>query len=206
MRLYRPLSVLKLVYPEAVFRVNTDRQVLFLTFDDGPDPLTTSGILRILGDHNIKATFFCNGSRSEKHPDQMTLIISQGHTVGNHGYDHPDGWCTDTGKYIEDIRKGSEFTSNVLFRPPYGRIRPSQYRHFIRTYSIIFWDIMTYDYDNRMTPERILSMLKKRIRPGSVIVFHDKASSSVLSILNDFIIYASGKGFTFLPLTGSGKE
>jgi len=206
MRLYRPLFILKLFYPEALFRVKTDESILFLTFDDGPDPGTTPRILTILDKHNIKATFFCNGVSSGRFPELMGEIVSTGHIIGNHGYSHPDGWRTNTVKYIEDIGKASGFTSDFIFRPPYGRIRLQQYRKLKRKYRIVFWDIMTYDYDYRMNPGRISMMLKNKIRPGSVIVFHDKATSSVLSILDDFIYYAIGKGYSFGTLSGSGKE
>lgn len=91
-------------------------------------------------------------------------------------------------------------------RPPYGRIRPSQYSELSKNYRIFFWDLMPYDFDSRMTGKKVLNILKKRIRTGSVIVLHDKASSSVLSFLEEFIKYAKDKGYRFVIPPFSGKE
>jgi peptidoglycan/xylan/chitin deacetylase (PgdA/CDA1 family) len=205
MRLFRPFFVLRLIYPEAIFRVTTTKE-LCLTFDDGPDPDTTPHILEILEGSNVKAVFFCSGKEAEKFPELVNLIVSKGHIIGNHGYNHLSGRKTNVSAYIENAERAEEFTSTGLFRPSYGRIRPAQYHALIKKYRIVFWDLMPYDFDEKMDSERVLNMLKKKIRPGSVIVLHDKTSSSCLSFLAEFIKYAENIGYKFVTLPLSGKK
>ena len=206
MRLYRPPGLIRMFYPGAVFRMKTKRKELFITFDDGPDPASTPHILDILAEHKIKAVFFCSGKKVETHPDLISLIKSYGHIVGNHGYEHNDGWRTGKKDYLENVSLASGFTSGYLFRPPYGRITLSQFRSLAGKYSVVFWDLMPHDYDNRMSSVKILTVLRRKIRNGSVIVLHDTKNSSVLTFLDDFIREAGGMGYAFQQLPVSGKE
>lgn len=204
MRLFRPFPLLRLVYPEAVFRITTTAKELCLTFDDGPHPETTPEILDILESYILKAAFFCNGREAEKYPGLVDLIVSKGHVIGNHGYDHLSGWKTNVRDYIENALRAEKFTSSTLFRPPYGRIRQSQYRELKKKYRIVFWDLMPYDFDEKIGGKRAFYILKEKIRPGSIIVLHDRATSSCFSFLADFIKYAEKNGYKFVttPLSG----
>lgn len=206
MRLYRPPGPIRMFYPGAVFRIKTKRKELFITFDDGPDPASTPHILDILAEHNIKAVFFCSGKKAETHPDLISLIKSYGHIVGNHGYEHYDGWQTGKKDYLENVSLASGFTSGNLFRPPYGRITLSQFRSLAGKYRVVFWDLMPHDYDKRMSGVKILTVLRRKIRNGSVIVLHDTKNSSFLTFLDDFILEAEGMGYAFQQLPVSGKE
>ena len=132
MRFFRPCFVAGWIYPEALFRIKTTEKLLYLTFDDGPDPESTPVLLEILEKHNIKVIFFCNGRAAEKYPELIGQIKSQGHLIGNHGYNHLDGWRTSTEKYIADVENAAGFTSSDLFRPPYGRLSLGQYRKLKR--------------------------------------------------------------------------
>jgi peptidoglycan-N-acetylglucosamine deacetylase len=195
-----------LIWPRVVSRIKTQGKEICLTFDDGPDPNTTPGILDLLGKHNISALFFCTGQKAERFPELKERIISGGHKVGNHGYFHLDGWKTSRDEYLDNIKRASSFTSDYLFRPPYGRMKLSQYRDLIKTYRIIGWDLMPYDFDNSMGMADILEILKKKIRPGSVVVLHDNGRSMILPILDEFIDYALIKGYKYILLEFSGKE
>ena len=93
--------------------------------------------------------------------------------------------------------KGRDVTSGKFFRPPYGRLRIRQYRILERTMRIVFWDIMPYDFDKKMSPETSYSILSHRARPGSVIVLHDKPESHALVYLDRFIRSSLEKGYTF---------
>jgi peptidoglycan/xylan/chitin deacetylase (PgdA/CDA1 family) len=125
------------------------------------------------------------------------MILESGHLIGNHTYSHTDGWRTSSNDYLNDISKASKFSSGKLFRPPYGHLRLRQYRILKKEFKIIFWDLMPYDFDVRFGKERALNVLKKKIRPGSIIVLHDKPSSSALVFLEEFILYARGIGYEF---------
>jgi peptidoglycan/xylan/chitin deacetylase (PgdA/CDA1 family) len=186
------------LYPGSVFRIKTNEKLLCLTFDDGPDPASTPQILEILGKHNIKGIFFCNGRAAENYRELMDLIVAGGHSIGNHAYTHPDGWRTGSQGYIADVSKASRFTSTTLFRPPYGRLRIKQFRILRGKYNIVFWDIMPYDFDVNFGSEKSLRILKKLIRPGSIIVLHDNPGSSALKFLPEFIDYAMTNGYEFV--------
>jgi peptidoglycan/xylan/chitin deacetylase (PgdA/CDA1 family) len=196
MRLFRPVFFSGWLYPEAVFRIRTTEKVLYLTFDDGPDPVSTPRLLDILKTFNIKALFFCDGRAAEKFPDLINQIRSEGHQIGNHGYSHFDGWHTDTDKYINDITRASDYTSDKIFRPPYGRLSIKQ-KNLLKSCKIVFWDIMAYDFDATFGSAKSLGVLKKRKRPGSIIVLHDTPSSCANMILEEFIKYALSEGYRF---------
>jgi len=197
MRLFRPCFVAGYFYPEAFFRIETNEKLLFLSFDDGPDPETTPVLIEILKKYGIKAMFFCDGRAAEKYPELIEQIKSECHLLGNHGYNHLNGWTTSAKRYINDINQAAEFTSSALFRPPYGRIGFRQYRKLKRKFKIIFWDIMPYDFDMSFGPEKVLKVLQKKVRSGSIIVFHDQSRSMVLKLLPEFIDSSMAKGFRF---------
>ncbi len=198
MRFFRPCLISGWLYPGAVFRMKTEEKLLCLTFDDGPDPDSTPQILEILDKFNIRGIFFCDGKAAEKYVDLVNLITEKGHVIGNHGYAHPDGWKTRSDKYIEDVSKGSAYTSTTLFRPPYGHMKFKQYRILKKKYKVIFWDLMPYDFDLNFGTEKSLYILRKKLRPGSIIVLHDTSSSPANLILTGFIEYALKKNYKFV--------
>ncbi len=200
MRLFRPCFFSGWLYPGALFRLKTSEKVIYLTFDDGPDPGSTSELLDILNNYNIKAFFFCDGKAAEKYPELVRKIIINGHSIGNHGYNHLNGWKTSTAKYCNDFYCASQFTSDNLLRPPYGRIRFSQFRQLRRQFRIIFWDVMPYDFDKSFGAERSLAVLNKKLRPGSIIVLHDTRHSTWKYFLKVFIEISISKGYRFAEI------
>jgi peptidoglycan-N-acetylglucosamine deacetylase len=197
MRFFRPGWIAGCIYPGALFRIDTKEKLLYLTFDDGPDPDSTPALLGLLSSRQIRCIFFCNGKNAEKHPELLSAILSGGHSIGNHGYSHPDGWKTKTVTYIEDAGKAEKVTSGSLFRPPFGRMKPAQFRLLRKKYRIVLWDLMPYDFDRSFGSENVLKILKTRIRTGSVIALHDSRHSCALEILPEFIDYAVGEGYRF---------
>jgi len=103
MRLFRPCFIAGWIFPEAMFRIGTDEKIISLTFDDGPDPASTPVLLDLLGRHNIKALFFCNGRNAENHPSLMQRILSEGHIAGNHTWSHLNGWTSSVKNYLDDV-------------------------------------------------------------------------------------------------------
>ncbi len=194
-----------IIYPDAIYRLGGVGKKVYLTFDDGPDPESTPRILDILKASGIKATFFCTGSRVMASPGLFARIAAEGHTVGNHGYSHLNGLKTPVRAYCADVLKGRDITCSNLFRPPYGRLRVRQYRILERSMRIVFWDLMPYDFDQGMTEDESYSVLTRRLKPGSVIVLHDKASSSALLYLERFLKKAIAEGYTFGSVDDSSK-
>ncbi len=201
MRLFRPGFLAGWLYPEAIFRIRTTEKVLYLTFDDGPDPVSTPRLLDILKTYDIKALFFCDGRAAEKFPDLINQIRKEGHLIGNHGYSHFDGWHTDSDKYIKDIIRASYFTSDKIFRPPFGRLSVKQKKRLLKSYKLVFWDLMPYDFDKSFGNGKSMRILKDKIRPGSIIVLHDTPASCANKILSDFITFAVASGYRFGLIT-----
>jgi peptidoglycan-N-acetylglucosamine deacetylase len=198
MRLFRPGFFLFWFFPDSIFRIKTKEKVLCLTFDDGPDPVSTLQIIEILRRYNVKALFFCNGKKAENNPELVEAIRSGGHIIGNHGFEHLDGWCTSLKCYLNNVSLAAKFTSEKLFRPPYGHIRRNQYLKLKTSFRIMFWDVMPFDFDNSFGRENSLRVLKNKVRSGSVIVLHDDHNSTAISFLGDFIDFSIGAGYRFI--------
>ncbi len=197
-RLYRPLFISQCIYRKALFRLKTRERTLCLTFDDGPSPGSTERILELLGESGIKAVFFCTGSRASSNPGLMNMIRSANHLIGNHGYNHISGFSSGTEDYLKNCTDASKLTSDKIFRPPFGRMKISQYKKLSDMFSIVMWDLMSYDFDRNLGAERSLAVLKKKIRPGSIIVLHDKPESTVQEFLEEFIKYCMKEGYRFV--------
>ena len=130
---------------------------IFLTFDDGPVPEITPRVLEILDQFNAKATFFCVGDNVSKYPEVYKQVIDAGHTTGNHTFHHLSGWKTPLEEYLADIELCNQLVSSKLFRPPYGRIRPSYIAPLKSNYQIIMWTVLSGDFDVESSPEKVLN-------------------------------------------------
>lgn len=165
--------ILPAITPFITWRVKTAKQVVYLTFDDGPNPLVTRWVLEQLQTYNAKATFFCVGDNVQRYPDTYGEILKMGHITGNHSFNHLNGWNTNNESYFDNISKCRELVNSDLFRPPFGRITLSQSRELRKQYRIIMWDILSRDFERNLDTSESLSAMIKGIRNGSVIVFHD---------------------------------
>lgn len=185
-----------------IWDVDTENKSIFLTFDDGPNPLTTPVIMEILDKFQAKASFFCLGKNVEQHPALFDSLKKSGHSVGNHTFSHLNGWKTHTKDYLTDIEKSNNIIGSLLFRPPYGRIKPSQTRILRKKYHIVMWSILSGDFDMNVSSEKCLQNSLRFIKPGSIIVFHDslKAIQKVTTVLPEFLKITTDQGFSFYPL------
>jgi len=192
-RLLRPL------WGKVVWRKDPSKKVIYLTFDDGPVPEVTPLVLDLLDEYNIKATFFCVGENVQKHPDTFAQVMSRGHKVGNHTFNHLKGFSVTDEEYYDNIDKAAELIDSKLFRPPYGRITGKQMKKLRDRYTIIMWDVITHDYNKNLSPETIMRTIKRYSRNGSLVVFHDsiKAKENLLAVLPLAIEYWKSKGYTF---------
>ena len=190
-------EILKSVIKNVVWRINPAKKVIYLTFDDGPNPGVTPQVLDILDRFEVKATFFCVGENVSRFPDVFDEVKRRGHTVGNHTFNHLKGFEYSTDDYVRNVKKASEFIDSRLFRPPHGQIKPSQIKALKDDYLIIMWDFITYDYDKRIDPEKIIAEVKKRSRNGSIVVFHDslKAEKNVLQVLPEALRFWKENGY-----------
>ncbi len=159
-----------------------------------------------------KATFFCIGKNIEANSAIFKRILKEGHSIGNHTYDHLNGWKHQNKTYLANIQKCSDVLlaegihlkskNKMLFRPPYGKLKPSQYRILKDDYRIIMWDVLTYDFDLNMPKGRVLKVALKHTEEGSIVVFHDslKAQSKIEYALPRVLEHFSREGYTFAAL------
>ena len=194
-RILRPLIGRNLVWRKK----SSSSKVVYLTFDDGPTPEITRLVLDLLDEYGIKATFFCVGENVEKYPDIYNDILARGHKTGNHTFNHLKGFKTKTEKYVENVRRASEYIESNLFRPPHGQIKRKQRKQLQNDYKIIMWDIITHDYNRSIQSKSVFNNVRKHVRNGSIIVFHDsiKAKNNMLAALPLTIEYLNSQGFRY---------
>ncbi len=199
MHIVRPPLLFKSVYSKAIWRIKNQKNNIYLTFDDGPIPEITHWVLDCLREYEVKATFFCVGDNVRKYPEIFQRILDEGHAVGNHTFNHLKGWKQPFDVYIENIEKCQELTNTPLFRPPYGKMSYPQYKTLHRKYRIIMWDVLTGDYDARISKEQCLKYCIDYTRSGSIIVFHDniKAIENLQYALPKALEFLKNKGFNF---------
>lgn len=167
-----------------------------MTFDDGPIPEVTPKVLAILAQYKVKATFFMVGENVDKHPEVFEQVVKAGHSIGNHTYNHLKGWKTDYQTYMANVAKFPKQTS--LFRPPYGKTTFCQRKALHRMgYRLIYWDILTRDYEATRTPGAMLAQIQREVRPGSIINFHDslKSNERMLTVLPKAIEWLQKQGY-----------
>ncbi|WP_417885261.1 polysaccharide deacetylase family protein [Zunongwangia sp.] len=201
-------TILQKLYPSRISKI-TKEKTIYLSFDDGPIPEVTPWVLQTLANFSAKATFFCIGNNIKKHPDVFQEIITSNHTIGNHTFNHLNGWRTKLDHYIENIAKtdaiineykAKTISENKFFRPPYGRIKNKQAKKLQKLgYKIVMWDVISGDYDQTYDAEKCLKNCIKLITPGSVVVFHDslKAQKNLIYVLPKLMEYYAKKGWSF---------
>lgn len=151
---------------------------VYLTFDDGPHPTATPFVLEQLEKYEAKATFFCIGKNVADHPDIYERILQEGHSTGNHTYNHLKGWTTKTIPYVENVAQAARLIDSRLFRPPYGRIKRMQANQLHQMgYRIIMWNLLSADFDTSLRPERCLENVVFHLKPGDIVVFHDSTKA-----------------------------
>lgn len=200
--LVRPPQLLRSFYKDSLWRMSKTEQSIYLTFDDGPIPELTPWVLDILKEYGVKATFFCVGDNIVKNPAIFERILQDGHQVGNHTFNHMKGWKVTKAIYLENVAKCQSLSKTNLFRPPYGRIKQNQYKLLAKDYKVVFWDVLTYDYDKFTTAKKCLDNSIKYTRNGSIIVFHDniKAQKNLKFALPQYIEHFLKLNYKFATL------
>lgn len=198
-RFFKTPWIVRKWYPFLTWRFDCNDSI-FLTFDDGPHPEATSWVLEQLDQYKAKATFFCLGKNITKYPETAKLVVDRGHTIGNHGFNHLNGWKTSDHAYLQDINACDDALDEIgiktnLFRPPYGRIRKRQILNDKRT---ILWSYVSWDFDSGVSSDLAFRKLKKA-KSGDIIVFHDseKAFKNLKAILPQILSYFHSKGLKF---------
>lgn len=190
-------------YPDALFRKAESEKVLYLTFDDGPTPEVTSFVLETLQQFGAKACFFLIGRNAIKNPEIVNRITALGHSIGAHSMDHENGWKTNENDYLISVRESASLLKTSLFRPPYGRLKRGVYRQLKEIgINTVFWDVLSYDFDTRLSAEDCINLTEKEVSPGSIVVFHDsrKAFPRLEKALPTLIQRWKEQGYSFRAL------
>lgn len=227
-------KIIQSIFSNYTWKIASHKKEIYLTFDDGPIPKITPWVLNTLEKYNAKATFFCVGDNIKKHPEVFKEIILQNHAIGNHTFNHLQGWKTNTYEYLQNIEKtenvikrlkiegrrqktedgslktdekpatnNQQPTTSNLFRPPYGKIKSKQAKALQnKGYHIIMWDVLSADFDQKISPEKCYQNVIKNAQSGSIIVFHDneKAFKNLEYTLPKVLEYFTKKGFVFKAL------
>lgn len=192
--------VIKQLFSSYIWNIPNNEKKVFLTFDDGPTPEITQWTLAELKKYEAKATFFLIGKNAKENSTLLKTIAEEGHTIGNHTFNHLNGWKTTNRKYIDNLIDCNRIFQTTLFRPPYGKIKLSQATKIKQMgYKIVMWDVISGDFDQRITKEKCLENVIKNVTPGSVIVFHDslKAAKNLQYALPLTLQFLKKEGYTF---------
>ncbi len=197
--LIQPKAVLKMLYPNAIWHYNRTEKIIYLSFDDGPIEGLTEWVLDELDKVKAKATFFCVGANIVKNKNILQRILLDGHAVANHTMYHSKGFKSENQDYFREVNECQALLPNKIFRPPYGQLKRSQYKHLIEEgYKVVFWDVISYDYE-KIKPEVVLNNVIKNTREGSVVLFHDnvKAEKNLKYALPLFLAHFTDLGYKF---------
>ncbi len=192
-------KILKRTYPKCIWDIPTVDKTMYLTFDDGPTPKVTDWVLDELAKYKAKATFFCIGKNAIENPELFARITDEKHTIGNHTFSHSNGWKTKEYTYLKDVIKCQQVVKTKLFRPPYGKLTRVQTNSIHKKFKIVMWDVLSADFDTKITPEKCLQNVLKNTTKGSIVVFHDskKAEKNLKFVLPKMLKHFSELGFEF---------
>ncbi|MDR7318122.1 polysaccharide deacetylase family protein [Brevibacillus nitrificans] len=195
---------------EPIHRIQTQKKVVALTFDDGPDAKYTPKILEVLHQNNIRATFFVLGSQVDKHPRVMQWIYKAGHEIGNHGYHHLDLNKLTEHEVYEDIKHGERSilrTTGILaqyYRPP-GGVMTHDVMNAVQSsgYDIIHWSVDPRDWSLARTASVIAKSVKSNVSPGDIILFHDGGLNQrqTVAALQELITDLRSQGYRFVTVS-----
>lgn len=185
------------------FRVDADRKAVYLTFDDGPIPQSTPWLLETLAGHGAYATFFMVADNARRYPELHRAVVEAGHAVGNHTFHHVPPMRQSIKEMMEDVALADDILHSRLFRPPHGLIGRRQQQALLDAgYQMVMFDLNVLDYHADRTPEEIVESVRKNVRPGCIINFHDslKSIDKLKTALPEILRYLKQEGYTLAPL------
>jgi polysaccharide deacetylase family sporulation protein PdaB len=191
--------------------VRSKEKKVALTFDDGPDTKYTDQILDILKKQKVSATFFVVGEHAAAHKDVMKRIVSNGHELGNHSWDHMDLTKLDEPQLEAELDKTDDIITSItgkpptLLRPPYGALSKQVIDYSEKSHKIICWSVDTRDWEG-ISAERILENVKKEVKPGAIILQHSAGGkngnlTNTIKALPQIIAYLKEQGYQFVTVS-----
>ena len=196
---------------DAAYVGDCEEKVLYLTFDAGYENGFTEQILDVLKDHEVPAAFFLVGNYLETEPQMVRRMAEEGHTVGNHTWNHPDmSQIADRAAFekelslVEDAYRqiaGEEMEK--FYRPPQGNYSEDNLKLAKELgYKTVFWSLAYADWDNNAQPtaEQAFSKLIPRVHPGAVVLLHSTSKTNA-AILDELLTKWEEMGYTFAPIS-----
>ena len=171
------------MFVDALTRGPKGARGVVLTFDDGPHPVHTRAVLDLLGRESARATFFVIGKKAEAHPDLVREILSRGHRVGLHSYEHDRFMALRSAAFVRaDLERGMKALERItgerptLFRPPVGHTNPSIARVVGELdLAVVGWTTSGLDGVASARPERVAARVRCALHDGAIIALHDAA-------------------------------
>jgi peptidoglycan-N-acetylglucosamine deacetylase len=210
------LRMLRRAYSKGLQRYD---RVICLTFDDGPDPVATPMILKVLQAHGVHATFFVLAKNAAEYPDVIAAIEGDGHEIGEHGRAHLHPWKSMPWSYFLDLASGHTTLSRLqiarkqrLFRPTYGKANALTFVFaglFRKTF--IFWNVDPHDYQRESVSDTFQSVISlvRKTRGAAVVLLHDgrtahwKNSTTVTAAVVDLVCAELlTEGYQFRTVSG----
>ena len=168
--------------------VVTSKPAIALTFDDGPNPDCSPGLLALLDRYSAKATFFMVGETAQRHPDLVHAVGTAGHAIGNHSWDHRSFPLLSGRERRRQIRKCAKALGphgSRLFRPPYGHMDlRSRLTPFFLGYKVITWDVTAVDW-NGEDASTIVNNTKAQLHNGAIVLLHDRLHAATDESIRD---------------------
>ncbi len=190
--------------PFVIRSVNTTQPVVALTFDDGPSRYTDD-ILDILKVHQSKASFFLIGSKLRRYQGYVKRIQVEEHAIGNHSYNHHHITVQSLDELLKNIAKSQLVFNDVLgrlpiyFRPPYGEVSLEQETLLKKHFSyLVRWSIDPKDWDKKQDSSAILNHILMALKPGAIIVLHERKQT--VKLLPELIVAIQQKGYQLVSL------
>jgi peptidoglycan/xylan/chitin deacetylase (PgdA/CDA1 family) len=192
-------------------RGRADDQQVYLTFDDGPDPVWTPRILDILAESNACATFFVVGKLARAEAALVRRIAAEGHAVGNHTWGHRHPWTLPPAVAQSEVRDGAAAISDILgsrpafYRPPHGRLRHCMNEEAeAGGQTVVLWSRSAVDWGLLGTARRISARLDK-VSAGDIVLMHDggrgvNKPAELAAVLPSFLDAASRRRLNPSPL------
>lgn len=189
---------------DVIFRAGGEKPSVFLSFDDGPIPESTPLLLDMLADAGACATFFMVADNARRYPDLHDAVVRAGHAVGNHTFHHRPPYKDSTSELMKDVALADSYLHSRVFRPPHGLMWPRQQKALADAgYRVVMFDLNTLDYRQDQTPDKIVELVGRYVRPGCIINFHDslKSIDKLRIALPKILTMLRHRGYTFEKLS-----
>ncbi|HSX08365.1 MAG TPA: polysaccharide deacetylase family protein [Candidatus Saccharimonadales bacterium] len=205
------------LFGRTTFRFNSTEKLVALTFDDGPNTITTPQVLDILKKERVTATFFVTGKHAEEHPEMLARIVTAGHELGNHSYNHrfllPFMPTASIRTQLDRTQAAINATPHVdrvqkqLFRPPHGWRSIWMMAELRRqNYEVVTWDV-GIDYIPGVSVKRLVKHYVDKTKPGSILLMHDVLwekpngdRDKLVTALPQIIAQLRAKGYRFVKV------